>query len=399
MNILFWLIVAVLIVIALVMVIWPLWRKSTLSEFDIDQRNIKIARERLANLKQQLQQEVLSQAQFDEQYQELELTLNDELTGDQIEQKQTVQGKWVIPVVVLFVPLLSLSLYFALGDPQALAQAKQQQLVRQQQQNINNMVAGLAERLKQQPDDAEGWLMLGRSYKYMNQYDRAAAAFAQAYRLEGDKVEVMLQYADALALNNGGKLSGQPAQLVFKALALSPDNMTALWLGGMAKVETGEFAEALQYWQKLEPLIASDSQSHQQLMGLITAVKSRLGGDQSLQAGKNIKVNVSIDKNLLSQTNANQTVFIYAQALNGPKMPLAIIRKQVRNLPLSVELNDTLAMTPAMKLSSFKQVKVIARVSKTGNAMQQPGDLIGFSNIIRLEANNSVTITINQQLK
>jgi len=398
-NILFWLIVAVLIVIALVMVIWPLWRKSTLSEFDIDQRNIKIARERLANLKQQLQQEVLSQAQFDEQYQELELTLNDELTGDQIEQKQTVQGKWVIPVVVLFVPLLSLSLYFALGDPQALAQAKQQQLVRQQQQNINNMVAGLAERLKQQPDDAEGWLMLGRSYKYMNQYDRAAAAFAQAYRLEGDKVEVMLQYADALALNNGGKLSGQPAQLVFKALALSPDNMTALWLGGMAKVETGEFAEALQYWQKLEPLIASDSQSHQQLMGLITAVKSRLGGDQSLQAGKNIKVNVSIDKNLLSQTNANQTVFIYAQALNGPKMPLAIIRKQVRNLPLSVELNDTLAMTPAMKLSSFKQVKVIARVSKTGNAMQQPGDLIGFSNIIRLEANNSVTITINQQLK
>ncbi|WP_305907771.1 c-type cytochrome biogenesis protein CcmI [Methylomarinum sp. Ch1-1] len=406
MSNLFWIAVAALIGIAMLFIVPPLWRRNELAESEVDQRNINIARQRLKELKRLLEEGALTQAQFDEQYQELELTLSDELDSLKQISAPSSQGKWIIPVVVLFVPLLSLSLYFSLGDTQAQVKAEQQQLARQQQekaqQTIDKMVAGLAERLKQQPDDAEGWLMLGRSLKYMQQYDKAAEAFAQAYRLLGDEVSVMLYYADALAMARGGRLAGKPAELIFKALALSPDDATGLWLGGMAKAEAGEFAQALQYWQKLEPLLPKDSPSRRELQGMMAALKSRLNETtEPAEAAPavNIAVSVRLSESLRQQAQADDVVFVYAQALNGPKMPLAIVRKSVADLPLSVQLNDAMAMTPAMKLSAFSRVKVIARVSGSGNAMPQAGDLIGQAEVAELGPNSSVAITIDRRVE
>ncbi len=405
MNLLFWLVITLLIFIALVVVILPLWRKNELPEADIDQRNIEISRQRLAELKQQLQDGVLNQGQYDEQYQELALALNDDLESHVATAPVVSQGRWMIGLLVLFVPLFSLFLYFQLGETEALKKEQQQRQLRQQQQSaraqIVNMVSSLAKKLERNPNDSEGWVMLGRSYKYMKQYAQAAQAFSQAYQLRDNDVGVMLQYADALAMMKGGQLQGKPTVLIFQALQMSPENNTALWLAGMAKAETGEYSEALQYWQKLESLLPKDSKSHQELLGLIKTLKSRLGETASKQniTAKSIEVKVNIDPALLEQVKARDTVFIYAQALNGPRMPLAIIRKQAGELPLSVELNDSMAMTPAMKLSSFGQVKVIARISKTGNAMQQTGDLMGTAEISALQKQNMVTITINQQVK
>lgn len=406
MNILFWLLVSALIVIAVGVIVWPLWRRTGLEASDADQRNIAIARQRLTDLKAQREDGALTETEFEEQLEELELTLSDELDSFQLINQPVRQGRWVIPLVVLFVPLLSLSLYFWLGDSAALYKAEQQELARQKQQeteqNVNKMVAGLAQRLRQQPDDLEGWVMLGRSYKYMKQYERAVAAFTQAYRLAGDDVGVMLQFADALAMQRGGSLVGAPSELIFKALALSPDDVTGLWLGGMAKAEAGEFNTALQYWQKLEPLIPQGSQSHQELLGLIAALQERIketAASPEQAEAVNIKVTVNLAESLAGKVQPGHTVFVYAQALRGPKMPLAIIRKQVVDLPLSVELNDSMAMTPAMKLSAFDQVKVIARVSASGGAMQQPGDLIGSAELKSLNNESAVAITIDREVK
>ncbi len=123
------------------------------------------------------------------------------------------------------------------------------------------MVAGLAERLQKQPDDALGWTMLGRSYKYLQQYPKAVEAFDHAYQLIGDQAEIMLLYADALAYANNEQLAGKPAELVFKALAMEPDNVTGLWLGGMAKAQTDEFVEATALWKKLETLLPPGSEA------------------------------------------------------------------------------------------------------------------------------------------
>lgn len=411
MNGIFWFAVLLMIVGALSILVLPLLRNRQLPEPDIEQRNVKIARQRLADLKQQFEDGELTREQYDEQYQELTLNLSDDLDGVRRDITPARQGKWVIALILLFVPVFSMLTYLSLGETQALNKAQQQQLASQREedarQTINKMVSGLAERLKKQPDDSEGWLMLGRSYKYMQQYSQAASAFSNAYRLLGDEPSVLLNYADALAMANGGKLTGKPAQLVFKALEKAPDDVTGLWLGGMAKAESGEFSQALKYWQTLESLVPKDTPSYQELQRLMTALKARMteGGDVQTAAASaaagpvSIQVRVDIDESLRKQVRDDDTLFVYAQALQGPKMPLAIVRTRAADLPLNTQLNDAMAMTPAMKLSSFDQVRVIARLSRSGNAMQQAGDLLGFAEVSGLGSDSSVHITINQLAK
>jgi cytochrome c-type biogenesis protein CcmH len=414
---LFLLIAGVMILIAFLIVLPPLWRKHPVAAADQDQRNIAIARQRLTELKEQLQAGALSQALYDEQLTELELALSDDL--DIQSQVKTAQssGRWMATVLVLAIPLVAGSLYWSLGNYQLISQVDQPAAANQatpEMEQINNMVAGLAERLQKQPDDALGWTMLGRSYKYLQQYPKAVEAFEHAYKLLGDKPEIMLLYADALAFANNEQLAGKPAELVFKALAMEPNNVTGLWLGGMAKAQTGDFAAAMELWKKLEAQLPPGSEAQQEIQGLLAKLATQIAADATETEAKpaqpaatpppslaavSIDVQVSLAPELQKSADPNDTVFIYAQALSGPKMPLAIVRKQVSELPLTVSLTDAMAMMPNMKLSSFEQVKLLARVSKSGDATQQPGDLIGVIEQVALTDKEPHKIVINSQIK
>ncbi len=407
MNPTFWLIAAVLLLIALAIIIPPLWKKRDIQETDAEQRNVKIAQDRAADLKQQLAAGVLTQQQFDEQFQELELTLGDDLiTGPPAEKKAT-QGRWIVYVIVLLLPLLSVLAYLQLGEPDALQKAQMQQQAKTANINIDAMIAKLQQHLQEKPDDARGWFMLGRTYNYLKHYQQAADAFAKAYALAGENEDVMLQYADALAMANGGRLSGKPAELIFKVLQRSPNSVMALWLGGMAKAEAGDSQQAMQYWRSLEKLLEPGSQSHQELLRLMAAVKpSQPGAGPAQQQAPaktgtpvSIAVQVTITEAIKAKINPDDTLFIYAKALTGPPMPLAIVRKKADDLPLSVTLDDSMAMLPNMKLSNFQQLQIIARISKSGGAMQQKGDFIGKQQL-HLPANPaSVLIVIDQEIK
>lgn len=395
MNILYWLIVFVLLLIAFAIIIPPLWKKKEIKAADSDQRNITIAHDRAKDLKRQLESGALNQEQYDEQYAELELTLGDDLDIAQSPVNQEAQGRWVILPVLIFLPLCSLLIYSLIGEPDALRkeQVQQAQRTAKPQVDVNAMVAGLAKRLENDPKNVKGWVMLGRSYKYLKQYDLAVNAFEKAYALSGDNLEVMLHYADALAMANQGKLAGKASELVFIAVKMAPNNETALWLAGMAKAETGDFTSALQYWHQLEALLAPGSDSYREVQNLISAVQ---GKKPEIEKSVSIEVKVSVADSV-SNITPTDTVFIYAKALAGPPMPLAIVRKKVSDLPVSVTLNDAMAMMPAMKLSNFKQVKVMARISKSGNAMQQKGDFIGTVTL-DLATHHNVAIVIEQQL-
>jgi cytochrome c-type biogenesis protein CcmH len=264
------------------------------------------------------------------------------------------------------------------------------------------MVAKLIERLKQQPDDLEGWMMLGRSYVYMQQYQNAADVFAELNKRKPNDPAVMLHYADALAMARNGQMGGEPAELVFQAVKLLPEDHTALWLAGMAKAEAGDFAQAISYWKKLSGLLPADNESQQQVQKMIQMAEAEQQKPQvaaSSAAAVDIKVTVALDDALKAKVEPQYTVFIYAQAVSGPKMPLAIVRKQVADLPASVVLNDSVAMQPQTHLADFKQLRIVARVSKTGNAMSQPGDLLGAAQLDAVEGNPSVGITINQEVQ
>ncbi|MDI1276805.1 c-type cytochrome biogenesis protein CcmI [Methylobacter sp.] len=451
---LFLLIGSVLILIAFLIVLPPLWRIPPAPPFskrgekdplpplakggwggfaDQDQRNIAIARQRLAELKEQLQAGALTQALYDEQLVELEQALSDDLDIDSHVNEapslgnrslrcstsciHAVEGRWIALVLILAIPFVAGSLYWTLGNYQSLTQENQTAAANQavpELEKMKSMVAGLAERLKEQPDDSMGWTMLGRSYKYLQQYPQAVDAFEHAYKLIGEQPEIMLLYADALAFSNNEQLAGKPSELVFKALAMEPNNVTGLWLGGMAKAQTGDFAAAMDLWTKLEAQLPQGSEAQQEIQVLLAKLATQMpeGAIQAeakpvqpvatlppSPAVASIDVQVSLAPELQQSANPGDTVFIYAQALSGPKMPLAIVRKQVSELPLTVNLTDAMAMMPTMKLSNFEQVKLLARISKSGDAMQQPGDLIGIIEQVALTDKSLKKIVINSSIK
>lgn len=400
MTTIFWTLVSLLVLTAFLIILPPLWRKREVAAADLDQRNIVIARQRLDELQEQLQSGALTRTQYEEQRAELEAALSDDLEIQSHVKASGAQGRWMVFVLVPLLPLAALTLYAGLGNYPSLSQSAATSTMPGPEE-IDRMVAGLAERMKSNPDDAQGWLMLGRSYKYLQRYPEAAEAFAQAHRLLGDQPEVLLSYADALAMASDGRLSGKPAELVFKALELEPENMTGLWLGGMARAEAGDVASALQMWRKLEALLPPGSEAQKEIQTLMANVESRMpGADRQAEAvAPGIDVEVSLSPELQAATRPEHTVFIYAQALSGPQMPLAIVRKQVSDLPLTVNLNDSMAMMPAMKLSRFEQVKLIARISKSGKATQEPGDLIGVIEPVALADRSVNKITIDSEVK
>ena len=407
MNSVFLLLVGVLIVIAFLFILPPLWRKQSDLNVDLDQRNVKIAQHRLAELKENLRSGGLNQTQYDEQLADLEQALSDDLDIQSKVNLVSKQSHWIIYVLVIVMPLLAGTLYWSLGNFQAVSHSAEMAIdpdvIKVAQ--INKMVNGLAEKLKNNPDDAQGWLMLGRSYNVLEQHALALDAFANAYRLLGDQTEILLLYADALGYVNDRNLTGKPSELISKALALEPENMKALWLAGMAKAQQGDADTAMKLWKKLEALLPPGSEYQQEIQSLLAQLKSETATvatqpeTVATTSSVSITVQVSLAPELIESAAATDTVFVYAQALSGPKMPLAIARKQVSDLPITVSLNDTMAMRPTMKLSNFSEVKLLARVSKSGNAMAQAGDLIGSINQVVVSDKNTQHIIINDLVK
>ena len=347
--------------------------------------------------------------QYEEQLADLEQALSDDLDIKSHVNSAQSQGRWAVYVLVLGIPLLAGSLYLSLGNYQAIGHSAEMAVDPDTLKlaEINKMVDGLAEKLKNNPDDAQGWLMLGRSYKFQQQYPKAVDAFANAYRLLGDQAEVMLLYADAIAYASDKNLEGKPSELIFKALALEPDNMNALWLGGMAKAQQGDPVTAIKLWKKLAALLPPESDSQQEIQALLTKIESESpqaatqpeATQKANVKGIAIEVQVSLAPELQKSASPDDTVFIYAQVLSGSRVPLAIVRKQVSDLPLTVSLNDTMAMMPNMKLSNFENVKLLARISKSGNAISQAGDLIGVIDEVALADKGDHKIVINGQVK
>lgn len=412
MNITYWLIVSTLLIIALLIIIPPLWTKKTFKNADAKQRNVGIAQDKARDLKQQLQRNALTQQQFDTQYQELALSLSDDLDDTHHTQASGPQGRWIIPVLVLFVPLFSFSLYFMLGEPNALKKGTLIQATNTAptMQDINVMLDNLATQLQQKPNDAQGWIILGRSYKYLERYELAVQALAKAYTLVGDEPELMLDYADSLVMTQGN-VSAKAAELVFKALEKQPLSISGLWLAGRAKAENDEWLSATQYWQKLISLLPPDSAYLPALQQMIATAQSQTTEAKAMPeqittppisktqtTNMSIKVQVSIDATIKTKVNATDTVFIYATALTGVAMPLAIVQKTVADLPLSIVLNDAMAMMPTLKLSHHKAVKVIARITKSGSARRQKGDYIGELTVNKLHNDMALTLVINQKI-
>ncbi len=389
----FWIAVIGLLLLAALILIVPIIRVGSAARVDPrQQQNVAIAREKKSLLEKQLDEGEIKQDEFDDAFHDLQtaLALDLEVTESNESEKR---GKWAYWVVLAVLPILSFSLYFLWGDYRVienpmLAQVSSAQ-VGQAHENLSveEMIDQLKHRLRDDPEDAKGWYILGRTLMAQRKFDEAVDAYQKTYKLLGEEPRVMLSLADALTMQRQGVMAGEPEELVLRALEISPQDTTGLWLAGLAAQQKQEFKQAYDYWTRLLPLLENDEESSQQVRQLISKVEER---DPTLKTkavtGKSLTLEVSLADSVRHLVSGSDLVFVYAKAMNGPPMPLAVKRLSVLELPTQVILRDDDAMVATMKLSSFDQIIVGARVSKTGDPVAKPGDL--FIEIEGVDSNN-----------
>jgi cytochrome c-type biogenesis protein CcmH len=262
-------------------------------------------------------------------------------------------------------------------------------------EQIAAMTEKLAARMKEQPGDAEGWAMLARSYSVLGKHPEALKAYEKAVGLRKDDATLLADYADSLAVKNNRALDGEPMKQVERALKLDPRNLKALSLAGTHAFNKKDYAGAVRNWEKVVQFGAADNTLVQQIQPGLAEARSLAGlpavpsldpGKDAAPAGATVSGTVTLAPELRKLAQPEDTVFVFARAAAGSKMPLAILRKQVKDLPLQFTLDDSMAMTPANALSGVPQVIVGARVSKSGNAMPQSGDLSGQTGAVKVGA-------------
>jgi cytochrome c-type biogenesis protein CcmH len=294
------------------------------------------------------------------------------------------------------VPVLVLGLYALVGSPQALSPPLAAQ-GEPSPQEVEAMVAKLAERMEKQPpgnvDDTEGWVMLGRSYAVMQRYPEASRAFARALQLMPGDAQILVDQADVLAMQQGGNLQGEPLRLIELALKNNPSNLKGLALAGTAAFERKDYAVAVDYWTRARATAPPDSEFMRSLEQSIADARAAAGSNVAAagpaaapaasasapqaQGAASVSGRISLAPALAARTAPGDTLFVFARAVEGPRIPLAILKRSAADLPLNFTLDDSMAMSPELKLSGFANVVVGARLSKSGNAMPQSGDLEG----------------------
>ncbi|MGM9490171.1 tetratricopeptide repeat protein [Ideonella sp. YS5] len=250
---------------------------------------------------------------------------------------------------------------------------------------IQGMVDQLAARMRNEPGNAEGWLMLGRSYAVLGQFEPAIAAYRHVLTLEPKNAQALADLADALAVTRDGRFDGEPAQLVQQALSAEPDNLKALMLAGTVAFENKDYAAAVRHWEKAVRVGPPGSDLVKQARDNVAEARQLAGlpppaaDTAPVAAGATIRGRVELAPALAAKAGPEDTVFVFARPAEGSRMPLAILKKRVRELPFDFVLDDSLAMSPQARLSQASRVVVGARISRSGQAMPQPGDLEAVS--------------------
>ncbi len=319
--------------------------------------------------------------------------------------------------VAVLVPLGAIMLYQFTGEPAALDPARlvtgNAPAAEDHGIDMDQAIAGLVAKLKENPDNAEGWALLGRAYQSMGKFGESRDALKKAWQLIPDNHDLTVEYAQALALSQEGRrIDGESRSLIEGVLKADPDHQRALWLIGISDYQAGDYNAAIAAWNRLLPALPPDSDIAESVRTQIADAQQR-GGSVVVAAnpstpavaepatpavagtGAKLTVHVSLAPNLAEKVDPAATLFVYARAESGPPMPLAIQRGPASALPLTVVLDDSMGMMPSMKLSMFPKVVIAARISRSGDATVQSGDLQVVSAAIDVQRKEPVELVID----
>jgi cytochrome c-type biogenesis protein CcmH len=401
---LFWLAALSLALVAAVLLAWPLLRPLREEASSVLGLNAQVFRERLAELEKDYADARIDAETFSGLKIELErnlLLLADTSTENgtgtaTAPQRAQKRSRLLFLLLMFLLPAAAgLFYYFVQFNPllpqwfsaeKALAPAVTAVLNGQpppadiDQHTLPEFIHAVQAHLQQQPDDSHAWFMLGISYLQVGMNDQARQGFERAWRLDPQRTEVVLAYAQSLILGNEGQITPPSRALLDQVLKVNPHHEGALILLGMGSYRAGDYATAVEAFSRLQALhdthSEAGSEASQKIMGMLADARARLAeGKHPVAAAGGITVVVTVDRALADRMRPDDTVFIFAKAQNGPPMPLAAVRRPARELPLTVELNDSQSMLPSLKLSSVAEVVVNARISHSGTVMPEAGDL------------------------
>jgi cytochrome c-type biogenesis protein CcmH len=384
--------------------------------------NASVYRAQISDLDREHQSGHISTQEWQQTRDELsQRLLEDTSVGDDPEARKEKPALWTTVFLAIAFPLASLSFYLWVGEPEALQAMATEPPEKAMQSELTGMAQSLAKKLEANPDNQEGWVMLGRSYRTLEKYDQAVSAYDRALKLSADD-GLKLERAEVLALKAQGNFDGEPWDVIRDILKKDPQHKGALLLAGSASYAHDKYADALRYWQQARKLMAADHPDVPGLEGAIATVQNKLGlpvtaattpppkastaaasagvtasASPGGQAGLNVTGRLSLAAALKDKTLPSDLVFVYASPANGDRMPLAIFKSTVAKLPLNFTLDDSTAMLPDRKLSGAGEVILKARISKSGNAIPQSGDLTGTLGPVKVGAKGLI-LEIKEQI-
>ena len=402
----FWLIASLMTAAALAFVLVPLLRPRPTSGPSTVEANLEVLRGQRREIEADVANGILSAGARDEALAELVERGREDLAPPREPSASASRQPWIAAVAAAFLlPVFAFGVYLTLGSPLSMVASPSPhgaggENAKVDDKQIVAMVESLARKVRERPDDAQGWALLARSLMALGRFDDAARAYEHLATLLPGDADVLADFSDALGMAQGRSLAGRPAELARQALAVDPHHRKALALAATAAMETGDYAVATQYWQTLAQDLPAGSEDARQVASILEEVRAKASaaGKPIAMAkapakapataaapagGPSVSGSVAISPALSAKVAASDTLFVYARAENGPRMPLAVLRSSPPTLPMKFHLDDSMAMAPTMRLSGASEVRIEARVSRSGNAITQPGDLVGTSGVVK----------------
>jgi len=370
-----------------VVLLWVLLRDRTpVTQASQANANAKVYRDQILDLDREHESGHISDQEWQQSRDELSLRLLEDTSAvDDPAAKAEKPATLTALVLAVALPLSAMGLYMWVGQPEALNPLALKSPDQVDPKDLAKLAQTLAEKLKDKPDNLQGWVMLGRTYRTLENFEGALKAYDTALKLSEDD-DLKLERIEVIAMQRQGQFEGEPWRVIREILQKDPEHFGALLTAGSASYAEGKFADALKYWEKARKPLDANNPDLPGLDNAIATVRDKLGmppapvptaNASSSGMGPSLSVSgqVSLSAAVKAKASPNDVVFIYATPANGDRMPLAIFKTTVAQLPFNFTLDDSTAMAPDRKLSAAGEVMVKVRVSKSGNAMPQPGDL------------------------
>ena len=410
MNLTFWFIAWAMTLLVLGLLLWPLLRRQDSSKKEEGEKTLSVYRQQFAELEQDHKNAMLTDEQYQQSKRELERRLLEESGPAEAmppARLWQVNSRLVVVALAIIIPTISGLLYWTLGNPQAIilpsASPSMAQVGSDDAHQTSEGLDALSERLKkkleQNPNDGVGWALLARSYVEIGRHADAVPMYEKAMKLIPDDPQLLVDYADALGVLGGRKLAGKPELLIRKALKIDPNHVKALMLAGTVAFDRKEFGQAAQYWERASANLPTDVETEvrQELLSGIAEAKGLAGGKATMAKAVSLAApstkpggpaaaisgTVKLAPGLAGKVAPTDTLFVFAREMNGPPMPVSIVRATKNGLPFTFRLDDSTSPMPSRKLSDVGSVVIVARLSKSGQAMPQSGDLEGMSQPVK----------------